>query len=155
MNRPDLGSSRAGSLPPVSNANVGKAKSLKAKDPALLRAERLSFDRQQQGQELPLLSRTAPLEARSRVKRIIVAAPPKNVYRYKHVPGNNGRVILFNFRKRPWWHSGNDKKGAKGGSTEGGSSQKSGGTKDSKTKETDSVKPTREVINFDVVIFIS
>ena len=28
------------------------------------------------------------------------------IFRYKHCPGNNGRLILSNFRKRPWWQSG-------------------------------------------------
>ena len=45
---------------------------------------------------------------------VSAASNVKIVYKYKHVAGNNGRVILSNFRKRPWWHSGNDKKKLKG-----------------------------------------
>jgi hypothetical protein len=32
------------------------------------------------------------------------------VYKYKYYPGNNGRVILNCFRKRPWWFSGGNNK---------------------------------------------
>lgn len=31
--------------------------------------------------------------------------PSSYIYKYKLLPGNNGRVILATLRKRPWWHS--------------------------------------------------
>lgn len=51
---------------------------------------------------LPKLSRSTP------------TAPPKPIerrtYRYRFIPGNNGRVILQALRRRPWWHAtGHDK----------------------------------------------
>ena len=60
--------------------------------------------------QLPSLrSKTATMLKRvSTQKRSTQILP--TVYRYKHIAGNNGRVILLNFRKRPWWHSGNEKK---------------------------------------------
>jgi len=39
--------------------------------------------------------------------RVVVTVPRKErVYTYKYYPGNNGRVILNVFRKRPWWKTG-------------------------------------------------
>ena len=158
------------SFPPVISGNgiVSSNRAIKTKDPALLRAERFSFDRQQRQEQqeqqklyqnhqsqqsqkiFPLLSKTATLEPRNRIKKAVVAPPPKVVYKYKHVPGNNGRVILYNFRKRPWWHSGNEKKGSKAVATEGVETSKAG-AKEGKKKDEESPKPIREAINFDMV----
>jgi hypothetical protein len=71
----------------------------------LIRKERSSFEPKERSNDvLPLLSQTAKMGTRpSNVnKRTTISAPPKTVYKYKHVSGNNGRVILYNFRKRPW-----------------------------------------------------
>ena len=147
-----------GTFPPVV-ASRKDSTNLTRRDPALVRAERCSFEPTKQEKEnnegdikvLPLLSRTAPLEVRSRTKRIAVAPAPKNVYRYKHVPGNNGRVILYNFRKRPWWHSGNEKNK---GTTKDAKEEvvKGGKDRSSKDNTSDDIKDKREIINFDLVI---
>ena len=48
-------------------------------------------------------------QRRLRSSNVQMTAPCK--YTYRHLPGNNGRVILNNLRKRPWWHSsGNNRK---------------------------------------------
>ena len=69
------------------------------------------------------LSNVQEQDVDSKIKRtappVVSAASSMTVYRYKHVAGNNGRVILSNFRKRPWWHSGNDKKKMRGLPIEG------------------------------------
>ena len=72
--------------------------------PEIVRQERRSFEAKEKPVDiLPVLSKSAKIGARPAAsKRPSLLSPAKTVYKYKHVPGNNTRVILYNFRKRPW-----------------------------------------------------
>lgn len=70
------------------------------------RKDRHSFEPKEKAvvEILPVLSKSAKLGSRPSAanKRPATLAPPKAAYKYKLVPGNNSRVILSCFRKRPW-----------------------------------------------------
>lgn len=44
----------------------------------------------------------APASEESAPKKVV---PVTKSYKYRFLPGNNGRVILQAFRRRPWWHA--------------------------------------------------
>ena len=75
-------------LPTISTLSVAKKGITKGKDL----------------KKLPLLlsSKTAPSPS---FRRGLGSTTITKAYRYKYYPGNNGRIILRNFQKRPWWHS--------------------------------------------------
>lgn len=62
---------------------------------------------------LPILSKTGPLllsgdtlpKTAVSVKRGQGITASVKPYRYKYLPGNNGRIILKAFQKRPWWQT--------------------------------------------------
>ena len=126
MNKPLINNK----LPPVNNILFNNKK-----DSHL----RKQFESKEKLKEFPLLSKTAAIESRPAPKKVAVSTAAKSVYKYKHIPGNNGRVILANFRKRPWWHSGNKKQTTQGNSED-----------DSKEKLTNA-KEVKEIVNFDMV----
>lgn len=55
----------------------------------------------------PVLAPDVGVDDASTVKR---AVPVTKAFKYRFLPGNNGRVILQAFRRRPWWHSINVEK---------------------------------------------
>jgi len=81
-----------------------------------------------------------------------VVQTPQVVYRYKHIAGNNGRIILLNFRKRPWWHSGKENKKSGGMPLKGdtGVSTKVKGNTKGVINEREGITP-KEVINYNFV----